>query len=229
MFNFKDQPLYQELDARIVNGQRWYTTPTGLEYPSVTTVLGATESKDWLNKWKEALGAKKAQTETERCAERGTAVHDMAEHFLRNEDFDTFTSSHKREHIKLFNQLKLRLKRIDNIRALEIPLYSDTLKIAGRVDCIAEYDGTLAIIDFKTSNNNKDTGMIQNYFKQCAAYAVMYEELFGVTINTIVILMAVEKGMMPLLFVERVRDHIPALIDAVDTFHSKFSPPSVDK
>lgn len=216
MFTHTDQPDYVELDANIVNGVRWYNTPSGVKYPSVTSVLSGTKDMSGLDAWRKSLGVKKADKETKRCQDRGEAVHLMAEHYLNNVEDPTF--EHLYEHVKLFNQLKFRLNRIDNVRALEIPLFSDKLKIAGRVDCVGEYDGVLSIIDFKTANRNKAEELIEDYKLQCTAYALMYWELFGVNIEDYAILVAVEKGMMPLEYKGKIDDHIKPLLKRINTF-----------
>lgn len=216
MFTHIGIPQIEELSARIVNGERWYTTPDGRQYASVTTVLGAKE-KPWLEDWKNMLGQAKAKKETKRCADRGTAVHLLAERFLNNEEDPVKGEPPLAK--KLFNQIKFRLKNIDNIRAQEVPLYSHTLRLAGRVDCVGEYDGVLSIIDFKTSNNNKDEEMVEDYFLQCTAYALMYEELTGEQIDDIVVIIAVEKGIMPLLFKRKVDDYIEPLVERINTFY----------
>lgn len=218
MFVHTKTPDLVELSDKITSGQRWYTTPSGVKYPSVTTVLGAKE-KPWLEDWRNSLGPAKAAKETKRCADRGTAVHEMAEHYLNN--VDDPTSGHDMANVKLFNQLKFRLNKINNIRAQEVGLYSNVLKLAGRVDCVGEYDGVLSIIDFKTSNNNKGDDMIEDYFLQCTAYAIMYEEMYGEFIEDIVVLIAVEKGMMPLLFKRKIDDYVEPLVERINMFYSK--------
>lgn len=219
MFTHTKQPNFEELETRMVNGQRWYITPTGKKYASVTTILGS-EPKPAITEWRNMLGPKKADKETQRCCARGEAVHLMSEHYLKN--MENPTKGHTDANIKLFNQLKFRLNKINNIRAQEIPLYSHTLKTAGRVDCVGEYDGVLSIIDFKTSNNNKDDKKILDYKLQCVAYALMYHELFDVQIDDFVILIAVEKGMMPLMFHEKVDNYIEPLLARINTFYKKY-------
>lgn len=216
-FKHIDVPELFDLTDKIVHGQRFYTLPTGEKYPSITTVLSA-KGKEWLNDWKKMLGPEKADAETQRCSERGTAVHDMIERYLNNNDEPT--KGHSREHISMFNQARLRLNQhVNNIRIQEAPLFSHRLKLAGRVDCIGEYDGVLSVIDFKTSNSNKTTEMIEDYYLQCTAYAVMYFEMYGIFIEDIVIIMAVEKGMMPLVFKQKIYDYIDPLVERVDIFH----------
>lgn len=197
-------------------GKRWYITPDGNKYPSITTLLG-TEEKQWLTDWRQSLGEDRANAEMRRAASRGTAVHLMIERFLNN-DLNP-TADQKTEHIVEFNSLRLFLRRINKIRAQEIPLYSDALKIAGRVDCIAEFDGVLSVVDFKTSTNNKTEHMIGDYYLQATAYALMYHELYDVQIDDIAILMSVEKGAVPLVFKQKVDPFITPLIRRINTFY----------
>ena len=218
MFIRTNQPNYEEFSTKTINGKRWYSLPTGVLYPSITTVLGDKEKPE-IQAWRQSLGVKKADKETKRCADRGTAVHEMAELYLKNNENPS--KGHLIEHVRLFNQLKLRLNKINNIRAQEIPLYSHALKLAGRVDCVAEYDGVLSIIDFKTSNNNKDTKMVEDYFLQCTAYAIMYHELFGEPIEDIVVLIAVEKGMMPLIYKKKIDEYVEPLLKRINTFYQE--------
>ena len=102
----------------------------------------------------------------------------------------------------MFNSIKFLLDDIDNIHALETPLYSDHLEIAGTVDCIAEFQGKLSIIDFKTASKPKDRDDIHNYFMQCAAYSVAFEELTKIPVTRLVILMAVDNDD-PRWFIEK--------------------------
>ena len=139
-------------------GKRWYRTPEGNKYASITTILGH-EEKPWLNEWRQSLGVEKGDKETKRCAERGTNIHMLIEKYLNNTP--NHTKDFKQEYINGFNQLKMRLNKINNIRSQEAALYSDTLRVAGTVDCIAEYEGVLSVVDFKTSNRDKDTSMIK--------------------------------------------------------------------
>jgi genome maintenance exonuclease 1 len=102
-------------------------------------------------------------------------------------------------------------EHVNNIHALEIPLYSHHLKVAGRVDCIAEYDGQLSIIDFKTSSKLKEESWIKGYFMQCSAYAVMYEERTGIPVSQIVIMIAVDSEH-PQVFIKKRNDYIKDFI-----------------
>lgn len=196
---------------------RFYTTPSGAKYPSITTVLGAKE-KPWLQEWRTSLGFEKADKEMKRAAERGTAVHLMLERHLQNDPNPTL--GQKIEHITEFNSLKMHIKKINNIVAQEIALCSDLLKVAGRVDCIADFDGKLSLIDFKTSNRDKNSTMIADYYKQTTFYALAFQEMYNIEIEDIVIIMSVEKGL-PLIFKEKVDNHIDALVKEVQRYHTK--------
>lgn len=214
---FTHQSKIQLREIKVVNSSRgrFYVTPEGNKYPSITTLLGAKE-KPWLNEWRSSLGEDKADKETKRTAARGDAVHLMAERYLNNNPDPTKDQHY--EHIPEFNSVKHRLNKINNILVQETPLYSDTLKVAGRVDCIAEYDGVLSVVDFKTSTNSKNEGMIQDYFLQTTAYALMFHELYDVQIDQLVIIMSVEKGI-PMVFKKRVEDYIAPLCERINSFY----------
>jgi len=210
--------LPQIIQKNKANGKRYYITPDGNEYPSVTTVLGAKE-KPWLEDWRKMLGDKKAAKETQRCADRGTAIHSLAEKYLNNEEI--ITKGVRPEYISDFNKLKLGLNKINNIRAQEVGLYSDRMRIAGTVDCVAEYNNVLSIIDFKTSTNNKTKDMIDDYFKQCTAYAIAWHERTGEAIENITVIIAVERSMMPLIFQEKIENWISPLLKDIADFNAE--------
>lgn len=218
MFLYKNSPHYEELPNTIINGQRWYTTPHG-DFPSITTVLGD-EEKKWLNDWRESLGDEKATKEQKRCSERGTAIHLMVEKYLKNEI--NITKDQTKENIYLFNKLIYTLDKIQNIRAQEIPMYSKMLKIAGRCDIVAEFDGILSIIDLKTSTKLKKRDMIKDYFLQCCGYSYMYSELFEEFPKQIVVIIATENGIYPLVFKCNMINHINDLIIKIDSFYDKY-------
>jgi CRISPR/Cas system-associated exonuclease Cas4 (RecB family) len=198
---------------------RFYITPEGNKYPSITTILGAGE-KPWLNDWRSSMGFEKADKEMKRAAERGTAVHSMIEKFLDNDPAPS--AGHKIEHIPDFNMLRVHLRKVNNILTQESALWSDTLRCAGRVDCIGEYKGKLAIIDFKTSTNDKKGSMIEDYYLQTTAYALMFQERYGIQIDDLVILMSVEKGAVPLVFQRPIEPYIEPLLHRINTWHTTY-------
>ncbi len=215
MFKRSDSIIPLDLTSVDTPRGRFYTTPTGNKYPSVTTVLGAKEKQGLLD-WRNSLGPVKADRETKRSSDRGTAVHLMVERFLNNESDPT---KHQRiEHIVEFNSLKLLLKNINNIMLQESALYSDDFRIAGRVDCVGEYQGKLSVIDFKTSTNSKPQQAVTDYFLQTTAYAIMVEELYDIVIDDLVIIMSVEKGV-PLVFKGKVDDYIAPLAHRINNYY----------
>lgn len=218
MFTYTTPPNLPELDAITTNGKRQYNIPNGDKYPSITTILGAKE-KPALKEWRNMLGGVAANKETKRCADRGTAIHKMCELYLSNSD--TPHKGYHQDHIKGFNQLKFQLNNIDNIRAQEVALYSEYLRVAGRVDCIAEFNGVLSVIDFKTSNNNKSLDLVHDYFLQCCFYALAYAEQTGILIENLVILMAVEKGMVPMVYTANIEEYLPKLLSRISNYHKE--------
>lgn len=218
IFTHVDPPNLPALTRQdSISGKRTYLTPEGNKYPSVTTLLGS-GPKPWLEAWKNALGHDKAAAEVKRAGDRGTAVHKLIEGYLNNDP--DYLGGFKPEYVKSFNQLKFYLNRIKNIRTQEIALYSDELKIAGTVDCIGEYAGKLCIIDFKTSTNMKTSSMVGDYRLQCTAYALCFFEQTGIFIEDYAILMAVEKGIVPLVFSGKVKNHIKELKDRVTAYYA---------
>jgi genome maintenance exonuclease 1 len=205
-----------DLETETINGKRFYKTPEGLLYPSVTTITSQ-HGKDKIIEWRKRVGEEEANRISTRASNRGTKVHKICENYLNNEEDYARTNPahiHKTmpDTIAMFKSLQPLLdEHVNNIHALEIPLYSHHLKVAGRVDCIAEYDGKLSIIDFKTSGKLKEESWIKGYFMQCSAYAVMYEERTGIPVSQIVIMIAVDSEY-PQVFIKKRNDYIKDFI-----------------
>jgi genome maintenance exonuclease 1 len=168
------------------NGTRVYETPSGKAYPSVTTVVGLVK-KDIINEWRKRVGDAEANRISSTAANRGTRMHTYCEKYLLNEEVSPSLFDQE-----MFGKLKPHLNDIDNVHALEQPLYSDHLQVAGTVDCIAEYKGKMSVIDFKTSKRIKSRDDIHDYFMQCSAYAVAFEEMTGIPVPQLIIIMGVD-------------------------------------
>lgn len=177
------------------NGSRYYRTPDGKAYPSVTTILSE-HTKKGIREWRERIGEEAANKISRQAATRGTKFHNMAEKYLKNQHNPQKMGLLD---LELFEIAVPELEKIDNIRALEVPLYSHHLRLAGRVDCIGEYDGKLSIIDFKTARKEKEVEHVQHYFMQATAYAIMFEELTKIPINNLTLIIAVEDGFMQVM------------------------------
>jgi len=201
-------------DKTAPDGSRKYFTESGAAYPSVTTVLGY-QSKDSILQWRKRVGEEEANKISRQASTRGTKIHLLCENYLDNEDVDTSKLSMLDK--IMWQSFQPILNRIDNIHAQEIALYSDHLRLAGRVDCIAEFDGKLSIIDFKTSRKPKKKEWITNYFAQAAAYSIMYEERTGTPINRSVILIAVEDEE-PQVFIDKRDNYVHHLLHARDLY-----------
>ena len=212
---FKHQKInlgYDDLTAITSESGRIYVDPYGVTYPSITTVLGAS-GKESLQKWKDRVGEEEANAIGFRASNRGTAVHELIEKYLDNEDLPKVMP-----HImQSLNSLKPFLHRIGTIYAQECPLYSTYLGVAGRVDCVAEFDGKLSIIDFKTSLRPKKKEWITKYFLQETAYAIMWEERTGKPITQLVTIMDVDASE-PLLFIEHRDNWSKDLLKVIDDY-----------
>ena len=189
MTNFiHENPLGDiELNTVTENGKRCYVTPTGEKYPSVTTVL-SNYKKDGIIKWRKRVGEKEANKISTKASRRGTKVHKLCEDYLNNESaFQGYTP----DNVDMFKTIQPTLNEIEVVYAQERTLFSHHLKTAGRVDCVGKFRGKTHIIDFKTSNKPKKWEWIDNYFMQGSAYSVMWEEMTGVPVPYIAIIIAV--------------------------------------
>ena len=173
-------------ERQTVKGVRRYVTPEGNAYPSITTILG-NQPKPGLVEWRKRVGDIEANKIMREASTLGTAVHDLCEQYLYNYKLKTSNN----EATGIFNRLRFLLGNIDNIIGLEIPLYSDQLKVAGTADCIAEYNGMLSVIDFKTSKKPKKEEWIEDYYIQAFFYAIAFFERTGVIPEQVVILIAI--------------------------------------
>ena len=190
-FNHIDIEL-PKLSRETIDGVRYYSVPDEEELLKLVSITSVTShfNKDIFVKWRKKVGDEEADRITKRATKRGTDMHTLVEHYMKNEELPEVPPISD----FLFKISKANLKRINNIYALEGSLYSKQLGIAGTVDCIAEYDGELAIIDFKTSAKPKPRGWIEHYFVQCMAYGCMLYELTGISVKKLVIIMACENG-----------------------------------
>ena len=192
-------------------GGRYYETPTGAKYPSVTSVTRL-HNLESIQAWKDKVGEEEAGKISRRALARGNKIHSLAEKYLLNEGdmSDDFSKAD-------FGQMIPYLNKINNIHCLETQLYSDHLQTAGTVDCIGEYDGKLTVIDFKTSAKLKKREWVKDYFMQCSAYAVMYEERTGTPIERLLLIINVEDEGVQLMDGKR-DDYIGDFLDLRETF-----------
>lgn len=226
MMSYTPKFDYREIDTTSINGQRFYCV--GRErYPSITTVLSATETQetiDALNNWRDSMGHEAADLYTERAAAHGTNVHLLCERYFKGEDLyapDENGNALKKEDIEAFHSLKFKLKNVNEVWGIEVPLYSDLLRVAGRCDLICKYKNKPSIVDYKTSKRLKNKSEITNYAIQLTFYAIAHNDLFNTCIEQGVILMACNASM-PMEFKFNIDDHIDDLVERVDQFHSTY-------
>lgn len=180
------------LKRESISGERYYFIPEDpevLKLISITSIISH-HNKDIFVKWRKKVGDIEADRITKAATSRGTDMHTLVENYLYNRPLPTVQPISE----LLFNISKVNLNKINNIHCLEGPLYSKRLGVAGTTDCIAEYDGSLAVIDFKTSKEPKPRHWIDHYFVQAMFYGMAYYEMTGTQIKKLVIIMACENG-----------------------------------
>ena len=209
-----------EMVAKMVEGKRVYSTPEGKFYPSITTVISNNAKKQaGLAKWRARVGKDKAAAITSRSTKRGTNFHSIVEDYFNNElKIDEYKETPLP--VFMFHNSKRVLDRINNILLQEAALYSDHLEIAGRVDCIGEFDGQLSIIDFKTSAEPKKEQYLYDYFVQETAYACCLQELYGLTVKQLVTIVACENGETQVVIKPPKKEYLLKLIEYIDEYQT---------
>ena len=215
-----DNPV--EMNTVTIDGKRYYVTPQGNKYPSITTVISNNSKKQKsLAKWRARVGKEKAQGISTRSATRGTRYHKLVEDYINNE-LDKTKYKDMPLPWFMFNGSQKTLDRINNIYLQEAALYSDTLEIAGRVDCIAEFDGELSIIDFKTSATKKKEAYLYDYYVQECGYACMLQELYGLTVKQLVTIVATEEGEAQVSVVTPKKEYLIRLQEYIQEYREKY-------
>ena len=212
--NFKHEPIdigYKDMVATTLSTGRTYAAPDGVNYPSITTVLSIL-SEDHIRAWRQRVGEEEANRISRRASGRGTAVHEMLEKYVDNdESFDEGVMPLIKSN---FMEVKDILdKRLSIVYAQEAPLYSSHLGVAGRVDCVGVFDGKNSIMDYKTSAKTKKKEWCEGYFVQETAYAIMWEERTGMPITQLVTLIAGDEG--PQVFIEHRDNWTKKLLETI--------------
>lgn len=208
-----EQTELKDMEAVTTESGRLYRTPEGINLPSITTVLSIL-SRDSIAKWRAKVGDEEANKISHRASTRGTAVHEIIEKYIDNEE--NYRDGYTPDIISSFLDVQPILdSRIGTVYAQEAPLYSTHLGVAGRVDCVAEFDGKLSIIDFKTAKKPKFAKWINNYFMQESAYAIMWEERTGMPITQLVTIIAVDNHE-PQVFIEHRDNWVRPLLNTIE-------------
>jgi ATP-dependent exoDNAse (exonuclease V) beta subunit len=221
--HFFPNPFQTRIEPKSVRQDqqgRFYELPSGHFFPSVTTFLKQFDGTG-LKEWRERIGEEKANEISRVAAARGEALHSLVERYLLSQPIKAMAQ--EAYALRMFRAMLPELKRIDNTHLLESFLYSEKLKLAGRVDCVAEFDGKLSIIDFKSASRPKQETWIENYFLQATCYAEMYEERYGIPVEQIVVLIAnIEDGKCQ-KFVRRKLDYLNTLIDRIGSYYGVYN------
>ncbi len=210
--NFTQSELIEKDEAH------YYQTPSGLIYPSITTLLQQTQSKEKqqsLQKWREQEIA--SEYITQQAAIIGSETHKLIEKYLNGEDLLESSLLLSKAH---FSNLLPFINKINDIRGIELRLYSNKMKLAGTSDCIANYDGKLSIIDYKTKRSNQKEEWLTDHFIQATSYGVMFKELTGINVEQLVILVSSEKNTR-MEFIKNPDEYVDLLEQRLVQYYSK--------
>lgn len=213
---FTHKPLPKiEIPRKEIDGKRYYVTPGGECYRSVTTILSQL-NKDDIQKWRNRVGEAEATKISTRASTRGTKLHTMMEDYVGN--VEDFALNKMPTTTSLFLDIQPFVdSNLEEVYGIEYPLYSDRLRAAGTCDLICKYAGKYTILDYKTSNKHKKEEWIENYFIQSTAYSLMTKERYDLDIEQIVIMIAVE-GDNPQVFVKDPSEYVKKTISIFDTY-----------
>ena len=219
MFEFVDVgDITVDVEPVSKDGVRFYPIPGASKYyPSVTSITSF-KNAQFFKEWRTKIGEDEANRITDRATQRGTAFHNIAEDYFKGElNLDRYLENNPLS-VRMFQAAKSTLNKINKIHCLETFLYSHYLGLAGRVDCIAEFNGELAVIDFKTSTKEKQEAYIENYFVQETAYAAMFLERSGIEVKKIVTLIATEEGSIQVFEKYNLDDYLQLLKSYIEEF-----------
>ena len=222
LFNHVGEIEPIEMSAEMVDGKRMYLTPTGDKFPSVTTVISNNKEKmAGIAKWRARVGEKVANAKSVRATGRGTKYHSIAEDYFNN-DLDLKKYKAHPLPVLMFHHSRDTLDRINNIYLQEAALYSKHLELAGRVDCIAEFDGVLSIIDFKTAAEPKREKYLYDYFVQETAYACMLQENYGLSVKQLVTIVACENGETQVKVLPPKKEYFIRLMSYIEEYQERY-------
>ena len=211
-----------EMSAEMVDGKRMYLTPEGFKFPSVTTVISNNKEKmAGIARWRARVGEEKANNISKRSTNRGTKYHSIVEDYFNN-NLDLKKYSKFPLPVLMFQHSRDTLDRINNIYLQEAALYSKHLELAGRVDCIAEFDGVLSIIDFKTAEEPKREEYLYDYFVQETAYACMLQENYGLSVKQLVTIVACENGETQVKVLPPKKEFFMRLMSYIDEYQERY-------
>lgn len=214
LFPFKD------IDTETINDKRYYVVADDKKYMSVTTLLSNLSASS-IKKWKQRVGQEVADKISQQATARGEDLHSICETYIRNEFEPKKVIPTK---LMRFESVKRKLDAyLGTIKGIECPLYSDKMRLAGRSDCVGEWNGKMSIIDFKTSARYKKEQHVQNYFMQATCYSLMMKEMFDLNVDQIVILIVNDAQLDTQMFVRNPKDYVSPLMECIEKYHPEYS------
>ena len=219
MFNqcetYREQ--FVEIPRLMEDNVRYYKTPAAA-YPSVTSVIGFINAHKFVE-WRKRVGEEEANRKSKHATTRGTKLHRVFEVYLQNGDYKSLEEYKVPLIQMMFSAAKSAMDdRLNNIYQQETPMYSDRLCLAGTVDLICEVDGELAIVDFKTSAQEKPEEWLEDYFVQLSAYWAMFSEKTGVVPRKLVVFLVGENGDVQIVERKNIMDYLTTLKDYASKF-----------
>lgn len=207
------------LTDEMIDGKRFYTTPTGFRYPSITTVLKKSNEKH-IKAWIERVGAEEAEKITRRAATRGSSFHTVLENFLNNKE--DYKGKAFPNVLESFYRIKDCIEEnVDEIYSQEEKLYSDDLRCAGRVDLIATWNGIPSIVDFKSARSKRSEFLVYKHFLQESFYSHAWHERTGMKIEQIVTVISADGMDEPQTFIKKPESYIPEIRKLVKKFEKE--------
>ncbi|MBD2088677.1 PD-(D/E)XK nuclease family protein [Microcoleus sp. FACHB-1515] len=137
------------------NGQTYIVDAQGVRLPSVTTILNATKpaaDREALARWRQRVGSEQAKQISGTASRRGTQTHSHIRRYLLGDDRPCPPAA-----LPYWNSLHPVLTQIDAVRLVEGFVFHYDLGYAGKVDCVASYQGTPCVCDWKTSDRPKQS------------------------------------------------------------------------
>lgn len=200
-----------EIPTSMEGSDRVYHTPEG-DFYSVTTIIKKVLGTKAIDNWRERVGDQRASEISTQATNRGHAIHSLAEAYLMNDP--KWQSKSGPVNVFTFNQVKPFLtNHVEKVYGIELPLYSRVLKCGGQADLVATYNGIPSIIDFKTSLRPKQEKWIEHYFIQATTYSLMMEERYQMSCPQLVILMMVDSGGEPQVFIKHRKDYVKRVLE----------------
>ena len=210
--------VFKPIEQLNEDNVRYYKIEGNNCYPSITSVISFINRKKFAD-WRAKVGNEAANKKTKKATTRGTKFHLVNEYYIANKDYKELDEWDVPLIQLMFNSNKKELdKHINNIYYQEQRMYSDKLCLAGTVDMICEYDGELAIVDFKTSEKEKPEEWLEDYFVQLSAYWAMFSEKTGVAPKKLVVWLVAEDGSVQIVERTNIMNYLTTLQDYVSKF-----------